>query len=101
VVGESQYAGTNKAEIKIRNRAGMHARAAVKFVQLAGHFKSEIRVTKDVTTVNGKSIMGLLTLVAALGVNLVIEADGPDAADAVSALVALVDNGFGEGVVDD
>jgi phosphocarrier protein len=101
VVEESQNQGAITAEIKIRNRAGMHARAAVKFVQLAGHFRSEIRVTKEVTTVNGKSIMGLLTLVAAFGVSIVIEAEGPDASEAVNALVALVDNGFGEGVVDD
>lgn len=101
MVVDSQPKSAVKAEIKIRNRAGMHARAAVKFVQLAGHFRSEIRVTKDVTTVNGKSIMGLLTLVAALGVPIVIEAEGVDASEAVSALVALVDNGFGEGVVDD
>jgi phosphocarrier protein HPr len=79
----------------------MHARAAVKFVQLAAHFKSEIRVMKDGASVNGKSIMGLLTLVAALGFTIVIEAEGPDAQDAVTALAALVDNGFGEGVVND
>jgi phosphocarrier protein HPr len=86
---------------KIRNRAGMHARAAVKFVQLAAHFQSEIRVVKDGTAVNGKSIMGLLTLVAALGVPITIEAEGVDAAQAVEALAALVHDGFGEGVVDD
>jgi phosphocarrier protein len=78
----------------------MHARAAVKFVQLAAHFKSEIRVIKDGASVNGKSIMGLLTLVAALGYSIVIEAEGPDAEDAAIALAALVDNGFGEGVVE-
>jgi phosphocarrier protein HPr len=78
----------------------MHARAAVKFVQLAAHFKSEIRVVKDGTTVNGKSIMGLLTLVAALGFTIAIEAEGPDAEAAVKALADLVDNGFGEGVVE-
>jgi phosphocarrier protein len=78
----------------------MHARAAVKFVQLAAHFKSEIRVMKDGTSVNGKSIMGLLTLVAALGFSILIEAEGPDAEDAVKALGELVDNGFGEGVVE-
>ncbi len=89
-----------RQERKIRNRAGMHARAAVKFVQLASHFKSEIRVMKDGTSVNGKSIMGLLTLVAALGFSIVIEAEGPDAEDAVKALGELVDNGFGEGVVE-
>jgi phosphocarrier protein HPr len=89
-----------RKDSKIRNRAGMHARAAVKFVQLAAHFKSEIRVVKDGTGVNGKSIMGLLTLVAALGVPITIEAEGPDAEQAVDALAALVDNGFGEGVVE-
>jgi phosphocarrier protein HPr len=89
-----------RQERKIRNRAGMHARAAVKFVQLAAHFKSEIRVMKDGASVNGKSIMGLLTLVAALGFTIVIEAEGPDAEEAANALGALVDNGFGEGVVE-
>ena len=90
-----------RQESKIRNRAGMHARAAVKFVQLAAHFKSDIRVLKDGSSVNGKSIMGLLTLVAALGLNITIEAEGPDAAEAVAALAELVDSGFGEGVVND
>jgi phosphocarrier protein HPr len=79
----------------------MHARAAVKFVQLASHFKSEIRVLKDGASVNGKSIMGLLTLVAACGLTITIEAEGPDAEAAASALANLVDNGFGEVVVDD
>jgi len=87
-----------RQERQIRNRAGMHARAAVKFVQLAAHFKSEIRVVKDGSPVNGKSIMGLLTLVAALGTPIVIEAEGPDAEEAVAALAALVEEGFGEGV---
>jgi phosphocarrier protein HPr len=79
----------------------MHARAAVKFVQLASHFQSDIRVVRDGTSVNGKSIMGLLTLVAALGFSIVIEAEGPDAQAAVEALADLVDNGFGEAVVND
>lgn len=73
----------------------------MKFVQLAAHFKSEIHVVKDGSSVNGKSIMGLLTLVAALGLSIVIEAEGPDADEAVAALAALVEEGFGEGVVDD
>jgi len=88
-----------RQETRIRNRAGMHARAAVKFVKLAEHFKSDIRVIKDGSPVNGKSIMGLLTLVAALGTPIVVEAEGPDAEDAVAALAALVEDGFGEGVV--
>jgi phosphocarrier protein HPr len=83
---------------RIRNRLGLHARAAVKFVQLASKYKSEIKVIKDGTDVNGKSIMGLLTLVAAYGMEIVIVAEGPDAPDAVLALGALVDGGFDEGV---
>lgn len=83
---------------KIRNRLGLHARAAVKFVQLASKYKSEITVTKDGTDVNGKSIMGLLTLVAAFGMDIMIVAHGEDAEQAVAALGALVDGGFDEGV---
>ena len=101
MAGDAESPNLVSAERKIRNRAGLHARAAVKFVQLAARFKSEVRVEKEGTQVNGKSIMGLLTLVAALGVSITIEAEGPDATDAVNALVALVENGFGEGVVDD
>jgi phosphocarrier protein HPr len=84
--------------LRIRNRLGLHARAAVKFVQLAARFKSEIKVRKDGQEVNGKSIMGLLTLVAALGMEIVVAAEGPDAGDAVEALAALIDRGFDEGV---
>jgi phosphocarrier protein len=83
---------------KIRNRLGLHARAAVKFVQLASKYKSEIKVIKDTTDVNGKSIMGLLTLVAAFGMEIIIVAEGPDAEQAASALFTLVDGGFDEGV---
>jgi phosphocarrier protein len=83
---------------KIRNRLGLHARAAVKFVQLASRYKSEIKVIKDGNDVNGKSIMGLLTLVAAFGMEIVIVAEGPDAEAAAAALGALVDGGFDEGV---
>ena len=86
--------------VKIRNRLGMHARSAVKFVQLANHFDSEINVLKDGAEVNGKSIMGLLTLVAAWGSEVTVSASGVDADQAVDALIALVSNGFGEGVLD-
>lgn len=86
--------------LKIRNKLGMHARAAVKFVQLAGRFESEIFVEKDGDQVNGKSIMGLLTLVAALGMEIKLSAEGPDAQAAVDQLTALVNSGFDEGVVD-
>lgn len=84
--------------VRIRNRLGMHARAAVKFVQLANGFRSEVKVVKEDTEANGKSIMGLLTLVAAHGVSMTIVAEGDDADAAVAALAELVDGGFGEGV---
>jgi len=92
--------GQAQRSVKIRNRLGMHARAAVRFVQLANHFESEINVFKDGAQVNGKSIMGLLTLVAAWGTEVIVAASGVDADQAVDALVALVSDGFGEGVFD-
>lgn len=84
--------------LKIRNKLGLHARAAVKFVQLAAKYKSEVRVEKDGQEVNGKSIMGLLTLVAALGAEITLIVVGSDAEDAAAQLSALVDRGFDEGV---
>jgi phosphocarrier protein len=92
--------GQAQGSVKIRNRLGMHARAAVKFVQLANHFESDVEVQKDGAQVNGKSIMGLLTLVAGWGTEVTVLASGVDAQEAVDALLALVSNGFGEGVAD-
>ena len=85
-------------EVQIRNKLGMHARAAVKFVQTANTFKSDVTVVKDGQEANGKSIMGLLTLVAAHGVVMSVVCEGDDAEPAVTALAELVDSGFGEGV---
>ena len=87
-----------RREVRIRNRLGMHARAAVKFVQTANKFRCEVKVLKDGTEANGKSIMGLLTLVAAHGSTMTILCEGDDAKGAVEALAVLVDDGFGEGV---
>jgi phosphocarrier protein len=84
--------------VQVRNKLGMHARAAVKFVQIANTFKSEVKVVKDDQEANGKSIMGLLTLVAAHGVTMTVICDGDDAEAAVTALAELVGTGFGEGV---
>ena len=82
--------------VEIVNRAGMHARPASALVKLAGTFASEVRLAKDGLEVNGKSIMGVLMLAAEMGSRLRISADGRDAADAVDALAALVERGFGE-----
>ena len=79
---------------RIVNPLGLHARPAAEFVKLAARFEADITVTKDGETVNGKSIMGVMTLAAECGSTIVIRADGPDAADAVAALAALVADGF-------
>lgn len=80
----------------IRNRLGLHARAAAKFVHLATRFSSQIRVSRDGRTMDGKSIMGILLLAAGAGASIVVTADGADEADAVDALCRLVEGGFGE-----
>ncbi len=82
--------------VRIVNELGLHARPAAEFVKLASKFKSEIRVRRDDMTVNGKSIMGVMTLAAEPGSELVITANGVDAEEAVSALAALVESGFRE-----
>lgn len=90
--------GTNDCErtLTIRNELGMHARAATKFVQLAGKFPCEISVAKDGNEVNGKSIMGVLMLVASKGSVITIRARGSNAEQAVAALAQLVEDKFGE-----
>lgn len=83
-------------EVMIRNRLGLHARAAAKFVHTATRYASQIRITRDGKTMDGKSIMGILLLAAAAGTTVVISADGVDEADAIDALCRLVNGGFGE-----
>ena len=83
-------------ECVIRNRLGLHARAAAKFVHTATRYASQIRVSRDGRTMDGKSIMGILLLAAGAGATVVITADGADEADAVDALCRLVEGGFGE-----
>ena len=82
--------------LEIVNELGMHARAATKFVQTANRFKSEIHVEKDGQNVNGKSIMGVLMLVASKGTFITVRATGLDADDALAALAKLVKEKFGE-----
>ncbi|HTE54268.1 MAG TPA: HPr family phosphocarrier protein [Kofleriaceae bacterium] len=82
--------------VTIRNQLGLHARAATKFVQLASKYPCEVAVTKDGQRVNGKSIMGVLMLVASIGTEITVEARGSRAEEAGKALVALVESKFGE-----
>ena len=83
-------------EVTIKNRLGLHARAAAKFVHVATRFRSQIRVSRDGRVMDGKSIMGILLLAAARGTTITISADGADEHEAMTALCQLVDSGFGE-----
>ncbi len=83
-------------DVTIVNALGLHARAAARFVQLAGRFRSKVRVSRDGRQVDGKSIMGILLLAAAKGAVVTISADGIDEVDALQSLAALVRTGFGE-----
>lgn len=82
--------------VTVPNRMGLHARPAAEFVKLAAKFRSEIQLAKDGLSVNGKSIMGVMMLAAEQGSELLIRAEGSDAADAAQALGDLIHQGFGE-----
>jgi phosphocarrier protein HPr len=82
--------------LQIVNELGMHARAATKFVQAANKFQSQVFVEKDGQTVNGKSIMGVLMLVAAKGTFITVRCEGPDAQAALETITKLVRDKFGE-----
>ena len=84
--------------VTVVNQLGMHARAAAKFVHLATRYESRVRVAREASEMDGKSIMGLLLLAAARGTTIRISAEGGDEAAAVAALVDLVQTGFGEDI---
>jgi phosphocarrier protein len=82
--------------VQIRNRLGLHARAAVKFVNTANRFTADVRIVKDGSEIDGKSILGILTLAATQGSTIRLRLKGDDEKDAVQALVDLIDGRFGE-----
>jgi len=82
--------------VTIKNKLGLHARPAALLVQSAAKFKSRIKIWKDDQEVDGKSIMGLMTLAASSGSNLRIVIEGPDENEAIEALSNLINSGFGE-----
>ncbi|GAA0382317.1 HPr family phosphocarrier protein [Brevundimonas terrae] len=84
------------AEMAICNQRGLHARASAKFVKTASEFEAQIHVSKDGTTVDARSIMGLLMLGAGIGSSIAVKAEGSDAAAAVTALSDLVARRFDE-----
>ena len=82
--------------VEIVNVLGLHARAAARFVRTATQYSSDVKVTKDGTTTDGKSILGILFLAASVGTEITISATGTDENEAVDALVELVAGGLGE-----
>ncbi|MGE5443462.1 MAG: HPr family phosphocarrier protein [Ignavibacteriales bacterium] len=89
-------ADTLSRVFKIKNKLGLHARAAAMFVRLSNKFSSDIKLIKDGYEVNGKSILGILSLAAIQGTELSIVAIGKDAGEALSEIGKLIESGFGE-----
>ncbi len=83
-------------ECKVRNKMGLHARPAALIVQTANKFPCEVLLEKDGQSVNGKSIMGVLMLAAALGTTVTVKADGEQARECADAIAELFEKGFNE-----
>lgn len=86
-----------RQEIEIINKLGLHARASTKLTQIAAQFASQIWIGRNNRRVNAKSIMGVMMLAASKGSKVTLEADGEDETAAMAALVALINDRFGEG----
>ncbi|MEP7296468.1 MAG: HPr family phosphocarrier protein [Burkholderiales bacterium] len=86
-----------KASITISNKLGLHARASAKLTKLAGSFQSDVFMTRNERRVNAKSIMGVMMLAAGIGSEVEIEVSGADERVALDALIALINDKFGEG----
>jgi phosphocarrier protein len=85
-----------RRELAIRNRLGLHARAAARFVHTASRFRSRVTAGRDGRVMDGKSILGILLLAASQGTAIEVTAEGEDEAQAMDAIEALVGAGFGE-----
>jgi phosphocarrier protein HPr len=83
-------------EFRINNKLGLHARPSAQLTQAAGKFASEIYIAKNGRRVNAKSIMGVMMLAAGPGATVVVDAEGPDEAQAIEAIGALIAARFGE-----
>ena len=92
----SAVADEQRAVLQIKNRLGLHARAAAQFVQTAQKFDAEVTVSKDDQVVNGRSIMGVMMLAAEQGSHIEVVATGPQAAEALQAIAALLEARFNE-----
>ncbi len=83
-------------KLTLKNKLGLHARAAAKLVQTAEQFKSEIKIVKDNVEADGKSILGVLLLAAPIGTELTFIVDGEDENEAMKAIEDLIEDKFGE-----
>ncbi len=83
-------------EVLIRNKLGLHARAAVKFVNLANRYDASVKIIKDNTEIDGKSILGILTLAATQRSSVLLRVSGKEEEEAIAALTALIKNKFDE-----
>lgn len=83
-------------KVKIINKLGLHARAAAKFVNLSNRFSSSVKIEKDGNQVDGKSILGILTLAAVQGTEITLTVSGRDQNEAMDALIALIEDRFTE-----
>ncbi|MEK8085771.1 HPr family phosphocarrier protein [Aquabacterium sp. A3] len=86
-----------KTTVTISNKLGLHARASAKFTKLASTYPCQVHMSRNDRRVNAKSIMGVMMLAAGLGTDVEIECDGDREAEAMQALLALVNDKFGEG----
>jgi phosphocarrier protein len=86
-----------QSTVTISNKLGLHARASAKLTKLAGSFQSDVYLSRNGRRINAKSIMGVMMLAAGLGSDVVLEADGVDEQAATFALLALINDKFGEG----
>jgi len=85
-----------RRSVEIRNKVGLHARPAAKFVEMARRFNSEIRVISNGGSADAKSILQVLALGVRKGTEITLTADGPDEEEALAALCALIEENFGE-----
>ncbi len=86
-----------KKSVTISNKLGLHARASAKLTKLAGSFPCEVWISRGERRVNAKSIMGVMMLAAGIGITVEVETSGDREEEAMTALVSLMDDKFGEG----
>jgi phosphocarrier protein len=86
-----------RREVEIVNKLGLNGPASAKLIQVTAKYQCDVSLTRSGRTVNAKSLMGVMMLAAGKGSRVVLETDGPDETEALSAIVALIEDSFGEG----